>query len=348
MSKINIFDTLTCTLTERQLASQKIEERHLMLDLNKTQIMKLFNFEKAVTLIQDAYIASAKGHVQTAEVVHLGFPEANGDCHIKSGHIAGTASYVIKIASGFYDNPSKGLASSNGMMLAFSAVTGETVAILRDEGWLTDMRTAIGGALATRALACDHASKVLVLGAGIQAKMQAQCLAKLMPERSLSFRIWGRDTAAAQSTVNELSNQGLAIEVASTLEQEVGVAEIILTTTPATTPLFADGLVRSGTHVTAIGADSPGKQELPTGLVTSASLRVCDIARQSLEHGEFQTASRNDPSLDITELGHILSGTQTGRHSDNDITVADLTGIAAQDIAITQAIIDAAASYKKH
>ena len=88
MSKINIFDTLTCTLTERQLASQKTEERHLMLDLNKTQIMKLFNFEKAVTLIQDAYIASAKGHVQTAEVVHLGFPEANGDCHIKSGHIA--------------------------------------------------------------------------------------------------------------------------------------------------------------------------------------------------------------------------------------------------------------------
>jgi ornithine cyclodeaminase len=130
----------------------------------------------------------------------------------------------------------------------------------------------------------------------------------------------------------------------STLQKEVSTADIIITTTPSTTPLFANDLVRRGTHVTAIGADSPGKQELPTGLVTSASLRVCDIARQSLEHGEFQTAGKLEPSLDVTELGHILSGAHSGRYSDNEITVADLTGIAAQDIAITQAIIDAAAS----
>ena len=315
-----------------------------MLDLNKTEIMELFSFEKAVNLIQNAYIASANGKVQTAEVVHLGFPKANGDCHIKSGHIADTASYVIKIASGFYDNPSKGLASSNGMMLAFSATTGETVAILRDEGWLTDMRTAIGGALATRALACVSASKVLLIGTGIQAKMQAQCLAKLIPKRALSFRIWGRNATAARTAAGELAKQGLEIKVVSTLEKEVGTANIIISTTPSTTPLFANDLVRRGTHVTAIGADSFGKQELPTGLVTSASLRVCDIARQSLEHGEFQTASKIEPSLDVTELGHILSGTNSGRHSDSEITVADLTGIAAQDIAITQAIIDAAAS----
>ena len=315
-----------------------------MLDLNKTEIMELFSFEKAVSLIQNAYIASSNGNVQTAEVVHLGFPKSNGDCHIKSGHIADTASYVIKIASGFYDNPSKGLASSNGMMLAFSATTGETVAILRDEGWLTDMRTAIGGALATRALACTSASKVLLIGTGIQAKMQAKCLVKLMPERGLTFRVWGRNSTAARNTAAELSKQGLEIKVVSTLQKEVSTADIIITTTPSTTPLFANDLVRRGTHVTAIGADSPGKQELPTGLVTSASLRVCDIARQSLEHGEFQTASKVEPSMDVTELGHILSGAHSGRYSDNEITVADLTGIAAQDIAITQAIIDAAAS----
>jgi ornithine cyclodeaminase len=230
------------------------------------------------------------------------------------------------------------------MMLAFSATTGETVAILRDEGWLTDMRTAIGGALATRALASTSASKVLLIGTGIQAKMQAQCLAKLMPERGLSFRVWGRNSTAARNTAAELAKQGLEIKVVSTLQKEVGTANIIITTTPSTTPLFANDLVRHGTHVTAIGADSPGKQELPTGLVTSASLRVCDIARQSLEHGEFQTASKVEPSMDVTELGHILSGAHSGRHSDNEITIADLTGIAAQDIAITQAIIDAAAS----
>ena len=318
-----------------------------MFDLNKSQIMKLFEFREAEKLIQDAYIASSEGNVQTADVVHLGFPESNGDCHIKSGHINGTTSYVIKIASGFYDNPSKGLPSSNGMMLAFSAKTGETVAILRDEGWLTDMRTAIGGALATRALARGDATRVLIIGAGIQARFQAICLAKLMPDRPLDFHIWSRTFDTAQTLAQELSNQGLAMKAVSELDNEVCKSDIIITTTPAVLPLFADGLVRAGTHVTAIGADSPGKQELPLGLVTLASLRVCDLARQSLNHGEFQTAIKADPALKVTELGHILSGVHSGRLSDDDITVADLTGIAAQDIAITQAIIDAATAKNK-
>jgi len=315
-----------------------------MFDLNKSQITNLFEFHEAVERIRHAYIASAEGNVQTANVGHLGFPDANGDCHIKSGHIEGTASYVIKIASGFYNNPSVGLPTSNGMMLAFSAQTGETLAILRDEGWLTDMRTAIGGALATRALARADATRVLIVGAGIQARLQATCLAQLMPERALEFHIWGRNASAAKVAATELNDLGLTVQIASNLDAEVGAADIIVTTTTATAPLFADGLVRNGTHVTAIGADSPGKQELPTDLVGSASLRVCDMARQSLEHGEFQSSKRADASLEAVELGHILSGARTGRTSDDDITVVDLTGIAAQDIAITQAIIDAAAS----
>jgi ornithine cyclodeaminase/alanine dehydrogenase-like protein (mu-crystallin family) len=315
-----------------------------MHDLNKSQIIQLFAFDDAVRRIQSAYIASATGDVQTGEVVHLGFPEANGDCHIKSGHISGTASYVVKIASGFYDNPAKGLPSSNGMMLAFSATTGKTLAILRDEGWLTDMRTAIGGALATRALARADATKVLIIGTGIQARLQLTCLAQLTPERPLEFRIWGRNAAAAGALATELKGLGNNVEPASDLTAAIRAADIIITTTTATTPLFTDGLVREGTHITAIGADCPGKQELPTSLVASAALRVCDMARQSLHHGEFQTASRAVASLKVTELGHVLSGKHAGRASRDDITVVDLTGIAAQDIAITQAIIDAAAS----
>ena len=320
------------------------ERDDCMLDLNRSQIMALFDFDAAVSRIQDAYIASAQGTVQTGTVVHLAFPEASGDCHVKSGHIAGTTSYVIKIASGFYDNPAKGLPSSNGMMLAFSATTGEPLAILRDEGWLTDMRTAIGGALATRALARKDATQVLIIGAGIQARFQTICLAKLMPERALAFRIWARNPTAAQALGADLRRTGHTVETVVDLETALSAADIIITTTTATAPLFANGLVRTGAHVTAIGADCPGKQELPTDLVATASLRVCDMARQCLHHGEFQTASRADAALQVTELGDVLSGAHAGRASDNEITVVDLTGIAAQDIAITQAIIDAAAS----
>ena len=317
-----------------------------MLDLDKLQIINLFEFDITVQRILDAYIASAQGNVQTGDVVHLAFSDENGDCHVKSGYIKNTASYVIKIASGFYDNPTKGLPSSNGMMLAFSATTGETLAILRDEGWLTDMRTAIGGALATRALARADATEVLIIGAGIQARLQAICLAQLMPDRAFNFHIWARNASAAQVLKTDLNATGHNAITVSDLNVAIGQADIIMTTTNSTKPLFADGLVRKGCHVTAIGADCPGKQELPTKLVATASLRVCDMASQSLNHGEFQTACRSGASLQVTELGHILSGKQIGRTSGQDITIVDLTGIAAQDIAITQAIIDAASCSK--
>ena len=333
-------------VTLDSILNERPRERLSMLDLDKPQIMALFDFDVAVQCIHNAYVASALGTVQTGDVVHLAFPEANGDCHVKSGHIAGTASYVIKIASGFYDNPTKGLPSSNGMMLAFSATTGETLAILRDEGWLTDMRTAIGGALATRALARVDAKEVLIIGAGIQARFQAKCLAQLMLPQSLKFNIWARNAPAAQTLATDLNTTGHSAVIAPNLDAAIGAADITITTTTATEPLFADGLVGKGTHVTAIGADCPGKQELPTELVATASLRVCDMANQSLNHGEFQNAHRGSASLQVTELGHILSGAQPGRTSDDDITIVDLTGIAAQDIAITQAIIDAFASAK--
>ena len=314
-----------------------------MHDLNKAQIMELFQFDGAARVINEAYVASSSGHVQTGDVVHLSFPESNGDCHVKSGHILHTDTYVIKIASGFYDNPSKGLPSSNGMMLAFSATTGEPTAILRDEGWLTDMRTGIGGAIATKALAAKNAKKVLIIGSGIQAKFQAKCLASLMPERSFNFNIWGRNENAVTVLVEELRSHNLNADVATNLDEDVSHADIIITTTPATSFLFGDNLVRPGTHVTAIGADTHGKQELPTSLIESASLLVCDMMSQSLNHGEFQVINDTDLSKKVVELGNILSNSCAGRTSDNDITIADLTGIAAQDIAITSGIIDAAA-----
>ncbi len=322
-------------------------ETPTMLDLEKPKIVELFDLNLAARRITDAYIASSKGDVQTADVGHLSFPETNGDCHIKSGHMKGTDSYVIKIASGFYDNPGVGLASSNGMMLAFSAQTGMPQAILRDEGWLTDMRTAIGGAIAALALARADAMRVLIVGTGIQARLQARCLHELAPDRNFEFQIWGRDAAKAKAVVVELENSGITALVAVNLSAALKDADIITTTTPSTEALFDTGLVRAGAVVVAIGADGVGKQELPISLVTNADVRVCDMIRQSSNHGEFQSAARLDQSIEIVELGTVLSGAHPGRATATDIIVVDLTGIAAQDIAITQTIIQAAASSGK-
>jgi ornithine cyclodeaminase/alanine dehydrogenase-like protein (mu-crystallin family) len=315
-----------------------------MIDLNLKTIQSHFDFDVAVQKISQAYIASSQGGITTPPVVHIPFEAANGDCHIKSGHIIGDTCFVIKIATGFYDNPAKGLPSSNGMMIAFSAETGGLVAILQDEGWLTDMRTGIGGALATRALACKDARRVLIVGTGLQCRFQAECLQRLSPDVVYEFTIWGRSPDKAADAVKALSDLGLSAMVADDLQQAVVKAEIIITTTPSTIPLIQKDWVRAGTHITAIGADSPGKQELATDLVGSAELAACDMAGQSLEHGEYQHAQGLGVLIQdrVAELGQILSGDHPGRAAASDITIADLTGIAAQDIAITLAVLDAA------
>ena len=148
--------------------------------------------------------------------------------------------------------------------------------------------------------------------------------------------------------MEELRGHNLNVDLSLDLNQQVAVSDIIITTTPATSALFGNNLVRPGTHVTAIGADTHGKQELPTSLIESATLLVCDMISQSLNHGEFQTINDTNLSKKVLELGNILSNSCAGRTSDNDITIADLTGIAAQDIAITTGIIDAAALGKKN
>jgi ornithine cyclodeaminase len=167
-----------------------------------------------------------------------------------------------------------------------------------------------------------------------------------MPGRAFNFNIWGRNEDAVKVLAEELRGQNLNTDVVKNLDEQVSLADIIITTTPATSALFGDNLVKPGTHITAIGADTHGKQELPTSVIESASLLVCDMTSQSLNHGEFQVINDTHSSQKVLELGTILSNSCAGRTSDNDITIADLTGIAAQDIAITRGIIDAAAFEK--
>ena len=311
-----------------------------MIDLNKTEILANFDFSTAVDAIKDSYIAASNKAVTLPPVGHIEFPQSDGDCHIKAGHIHGQSAFVIKIATGFYDNPKKGLPSSNGMMVAFSAKTGEPIAVLKDEGWLTDMRTGIGGALATRALARPDARRVLILGAGLQCLFQAECLEKLLLE-PLDYVVWGRSVHKAEIAAKHLADLGLTARSVENLQDAVTNADIIITTTPSTKPLIAVNWVRPGTHITAIGADCLGKQELETDLVLSADLAVCDLTEQSLDHGEFQHAHLSDTLFNVVELGQILSKEHSGRPSKDAITIADLTGIAPQDIAITGAVLDA-------
>lgn len=315
-----------------------------MLQLSRSAIQDLVGFDVGATAaIKDAYVAVTDGRADVPPVGHLDFAARNGECHIKYGYITGDPIFVVKIASGFYDNPAKGLPSSNGMIAALSAVTGQVIAVLSDEGWLTDLRTGIGGAVATFALCRPEAERFAIVGTGTQARFQIRAIAA-MAGRPVRFSVWGRSDAAAEALRAELAATGLHAEVAADLEALCRASDVIVTTTPATEPLIRSDWISEGTHITAVGADSPGKHELETRLVARADVRALDMARQCLVHGEVAGAYAEGliRAEDCVELGRVLAGRWPGRRAASDITIADLTGVATQDIAIARTVLERA------
>jgi len=312
-----------------------------MIILTRSEIEALIDYDLASDAIAAAYRATSLGKVNLPPVGHLAFPRHGGDCHIKYGHVDGDPIFVIKIATGFSGNAAVGLPNGNGVSVVMSAETGEVRAVLHDEMLMTDIRTAIGGAIATRLLARKDSRKIAVVGTGIQARRQVEAHLALMGD-GLTFQLWGRSPKRAASAVKELSDKA-AISVAQDLKTACRNADVIVTTTGATSPIVMRDWVPPGTHITAVGADAPGKQELESALVGAAEGLYADLASQCLDHGEFAVpaSAKLIDAGRVVELGIVLDDPTRGRVSDEHITIADLTGIAAQDIAMAGIVLRA-------
>lgn len=307
----------------------RLEEEAMMRIIERAEIEAAFDEDAALAAIEDGFRSLHHGAVQLAEVGHLAFAEPPGDCHVKGGHVAGDDVFVFKVATSFYRNPERGLSSSNGFMMVMSASTGEPLALLQDRGWLTDVRTALAGAIAARAIARPGSTVLGVVGTGTQARMQAEAIRRHAGFGALL--IHGRDPAKAAMLAAELGGKAVALDVLC------AQADLIVTTTPSTSPILSTSTVRPGTRIVAVGADTPGKQELETALTASARL-IVDSRAQCIDHGEAGWAVRAGlvASDALTELGALLDA--PGPFSDTDIVVADLTGVAVQDIAIAKTV----------
>lgn len=292
--------------------------------------------------IEKGFVAYSQGKTVVPPVGELIMTDPPGDVHIKYGYIAGDDYYVIKIASGFYGNATLGLSSSNGMMLMFSQKTGVPVAILLDEACLTDIRTAVAGAIAAKYLAPTVVNCIGIMGTGTQARLQLEYLRPVVNCRKAM--VWGRDADKCAAYVQDTSSLGF--DVATTLDagELARSCNLIVTTTPAESPLLinADELM-PGTHLSAIGSDTHAKQELHADILARADLVVADSIPQCLERGEIHQALKSAAidEQDIVELGNIIAGVAAGRVDDTQITVADLTGVAVQDIQISKAVYEA-------
>jgi ornithine cyclodeaminase len=264
-----------------------------------------------------------------------------GDVHIKYGYMRGDALYVVKIASGFYGNPDRGLPSSNGLMLLFRQETGEPVAALLDEGHLTDIRTAVAGAVAARHLKPDQVRRIGVVGTGIQARLQLRFLADVTPCRAVL--VCGRTQEALDGYCRDETLGAFRLETTLDAADVLRTCDMVVTTTPATSPLLLADDLEPGTHITAVGADTPTKQELDVAILGAADLVVADSRTQCRERGEIHHALAAGVLAEdaVVELGDVIAGRESGRIADDHVTVADLTGVAVQDMTIASMVYEA-------
>lgn len=313
--------------------------------MNKPKIKILAEGElrKAVQLdleivdcIESAFKALAGGKVVMPPILSMAIEEHNGEVDVKTAYVPGIDSFAIKISPGFFDNPRHGLPSTSGLMILFSARTGMVEALLLDNGYLTDVRTAAAGAVAARHLAQPGAERACIIGAGTQGRLQLKALCLVRPITSAV--IWARDPDRAELASRELSAElDITVSAANNVEDAVKSAEIVVTTTPSATPLVrADWLV-PGQHITAMGSDQHHKNELAPACLTRADLYVPDRRSQTEKLGELHHAlSAGLVADDMTfpELGDIVAGRSRGRMAPGAITICDLTGTGLQDTAI--------------
>ena len=191
------------------------------------------------------------------------------------------------MSPGFFDNPKIGLPSTGGLMVLLSSKTGTLEAVLLDKGYLTDIRTALAGAISVKYLAKKEISSVGIIGAGAQAKLQLEAL--MLVRKPSELRIWSRDSNKVKSYIAEV-NKKFDIKILMTKNpQEVTEnSEVVITTTPSTTPLIKSEWLHPGLHITAMGSDAEHKNEIDPQIIKKADLYVCDSQSQTAILGELK------------------------------------------------------------
>jgi ectoine utilization protein EutC len=291
---------------------------------------------EALAAVEDGFTRLADGKAVMPPIMRIDVPEHNGEVDIKSAYLQGLDSFAVKMSSGFFDNHKLGLPSLGGMMILLSTKVGFPQALLLDNGYLTDVRTGLAGAIAAKYLAPKQVRTAGVIGAGKQGRFQMQGL-KLVRDYD-RLLVYDRLPEQVDKYVEEMTPVlGVDIIKAESVEEVVRGSEVVATTTPSKSPYLRAEWLHPGLHITAMGSDAEAKNEVEPAVLGRADLLVCDRKSQVFRLGEHHHAleagviSEDD---DILELGELTAGRHPGRADDAQITLCDLTGTGAQDTAI--------------
>ena len=307
--------------------------------LNSTEIKDCVKFNaELIPVIEDAFKSLSLGKTVMPPILRLDIEKYHGESDVKAAYIEGLDSFAVKVASGFFNNPKLGLPSSNGLMILLDSQTGVIKSVLLDKGYLTDVRTAIAGAIASKYLSNPESSTVAIIGTGIQARMQLEALSLVRDIKNVN--VWSRDIKKTHAYIENVSkNINLNFIAFDNTNEVVNNADILITTTPSKKPLIDYSSLPKGIHITAMGSDAEEKNELEPDIIKNCDAYVPDSQAQTSIIGELNHAIKNNlikSDMIFNDLGKIIINPELGRKNTQDITVADLTGTGVQDTAIAR------------
>lgn len=308
-----------------------------MLIIDEATAQQVVGMADAIDVVERAFIALERGEAEAFPVVMGHGSLAETGFAVKSGVIRGQGLVGLKVGTYWPANRQAGLPSHGSTTLFLDDATGFPRALV-SAAYLTAMRTAAADAVAVKRLARPDARHLGIVGAGHQAWFDLLAIREVRPIDRLL--VWNRDPAGAERFAERARRLGMAARAAS-LEETARGADILVTATAARQPLVMRDWIAPGTHISAMGADAAGKQELDIALVAAGEL-FADIPSQSVTLGEFEAAAGAGliQSGDVRTLGSAIVGDTPARSSPAAITIFDSSGTGLLDLAIGALAID--------
>jgi len=313
--------------------------------LKESDVKRLLSMDEVMQAVELAFAEKGFNRVQMPAKLYVFFKKYNGDLRTMPSYIEGLDISAVKVVSVHPENRTKyNLPTVMATLIVIDPRNGAPIAIMGGI-WLTHMRTGASGGVAAKYLARKDSSVVGFIGAGAQSRTQLMALCTLYGGLE-EVRVWSRTKETRKAFIDEMKlicnnvNQMVPVEEA---ENAVRGADIVVTTTPSTVPIVFNDWISPGMHITCIGADAPGKQELDPAILKRATI-VVDDWEQASHSGEINVPLKQGiikPKDVWGEIGEIVAGLKKGRTYSEEITVFASTGLAIHD-AVTANIV-----YKK-
>ena len=324
--------------------------------LSRGDVAKAVDMKKVMATVENVYKLKAQGKTVVWPTVIYDFDPGHQDMDIKSGYIKGEEIHGLKVLNWTEANAERGLPLLMGLIVVFDTATGSPLGVL-DAGYITGLRTGCAGAIGAACLARKDSDTLFVLGAGTQAFFQIGAFLIKFPGLK---KIYVADPLAPQNAENfvasvaarlkdELKVDASGVDFEAVANDAMGAAvrdsDMIVTVTPARKPVIKKEWISPGTHLSCIGSDMSGKEEIEAQIFAGA-LIYCDDKEHCIEVGEMEIPLKQGviSESDLAgEIGRLLLGETAGRLDDKQITIYDATGMALLDIATAREVIDAAA-----